>query len=385
MNGVNLHIYPSTFKHESRMLKETKSVADADLFDQVYIAAIWEDGLEQHERLDEKRQVWRVRLRIDSQQSGLVLKVMRYMEWQARIFLRFRASCVRCVNCHSLPVLPIGLLFKMFSKSILVYDTHEIETETAGAVGIRRSLSKLVERLLIHFVDAVITVNESIAQWYRNEYGLKNVTTVRNIPYQQDGGAVSGVSILKSKFGIDDDEILFIYQGAFGHGRGIGILLDVFAKVDRRKHIVFMGFGEWESIIKEYERTYPNIHLQDAVRPQEVCRYTSGADVGIYPMENVCLNHFLSLPNKIFEYIMSGLPVIVSDFPEMGRVVDDARCGWKVAVDRDALLSLITAISWDDVLDKRSNAQRYRHTIGWHKEEEVLLQVYRSLNEGSKT
>ena len=99
---------------------------------------------------------------------------------------------------------------------------------------------------MIRFVDAVITVSESIVQSYRNEYGLKNVPTVRNIPYQQQGGEVSEVSILKSKFGIGDDEILFIYQGNLGRGGGIEILLDVFARVDHRKYIAFMGYSDGE-------------------------------------------------------------------------------------------------------------------------------------------
>jgi len=81
---------------------------------------------------------------------------------------------------------------------------------------------------------------------------------------------------------------------------------------------------------------------------------------------------------------MSGLPVIVSDFPEMGRVVDQTGCGWKVSVDRDAVSSLIAAMSLDDIVVKRNHALQYRKTIGWHKEEEVLLQVYRSFGGGGK-
>ena len=362
------------------MLKVTQSIADANLVDQIHIAAIWENGLKEYERLDEKRQVWRVRLKTPDWKPGLAFKMMRYLEWQLRIFLRFRTSPVKFVNSRSLSVLPIGLLFKIFSKSILVYDIHELETETVGSVGLRQLLAKLFERVLIRFADVVITVNESIAQWYRAEYGLKNVHAVRNIPYQQNSAEISQSNLLKGKFGIPDDEILFIYQGILGPGRGIDILLDVFAKVDRRKHIVFMGYGEWEDSIKAHERMYPNIHFHDAVSPEEVRRYTSSADVGICLIENICLSYYLSLPNKAFEYIMSGLPLIVSDFPEMRRVVDDGTCGWKVAVDRGPLLSLVTAMSWDDIIDKRNNTLKYRQTIGWHQEEMVLLPIYRNLN-----
>lgn len=383
MNRVNLHISHGNFKHPSRILKETRSLSEAGLVDEIYIVALWDDGLEEHERLDEKRQVWRVRLRMARHRPGLIPKLMLYIEWITRVFLRFRGTPVKFVNCHSLTVLPIGLLFKVFSKSIVVYDTHELETETTGLAGIMQVSAKLIERISIRWVDAVITVNESIAEWYRNEYGLKNVYTVRNIPYQQDDGGEAGeTGILKNKSGIRSDEILFIYHGGLTPGRGIDILLDVFANLDRRKQIVFMGYGEYEEVIRKYEQTHPNIHFQDAVSPQEVHRYASSADVGICLYENVSLNHYLCLPNKVFEYIMSGLPLIVSDFPEMRQVVDGPKCGWTVAVDGDALLTLVSAISWDDIMDRRNGVLRYRETIGWSKEEEILLQVYRGFGEG---
>jgi glycosyltransferase involved in cell wall biosynthesis len=381
MPSINLHIYPNSFKYESRMLKETKGVADANLADEVHIAAMWENGLAEHQYIDEKRQVWRIRVVTHNQRFGSISKIIRYIEWQARIFFKFRTTSIKFINCHSLSVLPIGVLFKILKRSAIVYDTHELETETVGTVGIRRPLSRLVERTLIPFVDAVITVNESIAQWYRNEYRLKNVYTVRNIPHQPDKSAINGNSILKREFSIGNDEILFIYQGVLNYGRGIEILLDTFVKIDNWKHIVFIGFGPLDSTVKQYERLYPNIHFLDAVKPQEVYRYTSGADVGISLIENVCLSYYLSSPNKVFEYIISGLPVIVSDFPEMRRIVDESGCGWKIAVDRNELFSLITTISWDDIIDKRNKALQYRETLDWHQEERVLLHAYRSASE----
>lgn len=377
--SINLHIYPSPITHESRMLKETKSITDAQLVDKVYLVGIWKDGLEEHEQIDARRQIWRVRPLIGSQESSLFIKTLRYIEWQLRILWHFRTSSVKYVNCHSLPVLPIGVLFKLFSKVALVYDTHELETESAGAVGIRRVFYKLVENFFIRFTDAVITVNDAIMEWYKNEYGLQNIVAVRNIPYQRHEENICKNNILKTKFCINDDEILFIYQGGLGVGRGIDILLDTFSKVDSKKHLLFMGFGEWEDRIKQYEQAYANIHFLDAVRPSEVSRYTIGADVGLCLHENIGLNFYLSLPNKIFEYIMNGVPVIVSDFPEMSRVIDEADCGWKVAVDKSALYSLVTSISKDEVAAKRNKAMQYRKMIGWQNEEKALLNVYRNM------
>jgi glycosyltransferase involved in cell wall biosynthesis len=384
MARINVHIYPSPFKNESRILKITKTLVNSGIFEKIYILATWENGLPETELLDKTREVNRFPRRSTKTSYGTLWQVVATLEWSWRLNKFLKQKKIDCINCHSLSALPLCAFLKWIKRAKLIYDTHEIETETAGSAGVRRLLSKLVERVFIRYADVVITVNESIAQWYRNEYGLKNVYTVRNVPYLRDEEA-SEKSMLKSKFGIDNNEILFIYQGAFSQGRGIGILLDVFAKVHHQKHIVFMGFGELESTIKDYQRTYSNIHFQEAVRPEELHRYTMGADVGIYAMENVCLNHFLSLPNKVFEYIMSGLPIIVSDFPEMKRVVDDSKCGWTVPVDTDSLFALVTNISRNDITEKRNNALHYRKTIGWHHEEVFLLHAYRTVCEGNQT
>jgi glycosyltransferase involved in cell wall biosynthesis len=380
MSGLNIHIYPSPITHESRMLKETKTIADAGLADEIYLVGIGKENLPERERLDDKRQIWRVRPKIGTQQSGLLTKSIRYAEWQARVFFAFRGRNVRLVNCHSLPALPIGVLFKLFAGARLVYDTHELETESDAAIGAKRLFYKMVEKSLIRYVDLVITVNESIARWYKKEYSLIHVYAVRNVPYQAKKGQDFRNSILKTAFGIEADELLFIFQGSLSQGRGIEMILNAFTKVDRRKHVVFMGFGPLEGLIREYEKVHSNIHFHPAVKPAQVSEYTSGADVGICLQEDMGLNHYLSLPNKFFEYITSGLPVIASDFPEMARVLDEAGCGWKVPVDRAALLALINCISGDDVMVRRTRAREYRETIGWENEEKILLRAYRTLD-----
>ena len=144
VDRVNLHIYPSPFTHESRILKETKSMADAGLVSQVFLVGIWDEGLPETEQLDPKRQICRIKPSIGSQQSSLLIKTLRYLEWQWKIYSRFKKSPVKYINCHSLPVLPIGVFFKIFKRATLIYDTHELETESIGSVGFKRLLYKLV-------------------------------------------------------------------------------------------------------------------------------------------------------------------------------------------------------------------------------------------------
>jgi glycosyltransferase involved in cell wall biosynthesis len=271
------------------------------------------------------------------------------------------------------------VLFKIFFDSVLVYDTHEIETECIGTAGFRKKIFKLIEKVLIRFVDAVITVNDSIRDWYKKEYKISNIVAVRNIPLKMHKTQIYKNNILKSNFGIRHDEILFLYLGILDQGRGIDIVLNVFSKINDNKHVLFIGFGELEAFIKKYQKAFSNIHFLDAVKPSEVSRYTCGADVGLCLIENTCLSYYLSLPNKLYEYIINDVPVIVSDFPVMGRVIDEYGCGWKVAVDQNDLYSLIKSISKCEIDAKRERAKKYRKKIGWEHEEKVLINFYRNM------
>jgi glycosyltransferase involved in cell wall biosynthesis len=271
------------------------------------------------------------------------------------------------------------MIFKSLFGARVIYDAHELETERWGA-GIKKTLSKLLERLLVRRADRIIVVSNSIAEWYEKRYGLRNVAVVRNVPYRQSRSFDSR-KLLRKKFHLHDDDMLFIYQGALGNGRGIEVLLNVFSRVDRGKHIVFMGYGSFEETVKKYDTSFPNIHFCPAVEPDKVMEYAKGADVGICLIENESLSYFFSLPNKLFEYIGSGLPVIVSNFPEMGGIVDETRCGWKVPVNEDALVRLVGDMSMKEIGQKKDRALQCRDRFCWQKEEEELLAAYSGLGE----
>jgi glycosyltransferase involved in cell wall biosynthesis len=376
----NLHIYPSNFKNESRILKETASLTEARIFGKIWIAATWAPGLNEHESLDDTRQVWRVKLKYTTWNLGLISRILQALEWQIRIFFRFHKE-VHVVNCHSLLVLPLGYLFKVFSNTIIIYDTHELESETVGKKRLLRTISKIIEKIFIHTTDYVFTVNQSILDWYQQEYSLNNIISIRNIPnfirfhdIQQ-----TKYEILRQKFNLYNNEVIFIYLGAMHHGRGIETILNVFSRVQENKHVIFMGYGNLESLIRSYESKYKNIHFHDAVPPNEVLTYTQGADIGICLIENVCLSYYLSLPNKLFEYIMAGIPSITSNFPEMNHIINIFQVGWTIEPEENSLYNFIQNISLDEISTKRTHTLNYRQTIGWHQEEKAMLEAYSKL------
>ena len=186
MNINNLHITLTPFRNESRVLKETQSLVVHNIVKKILICALWEEGLAVYEQIDSQRTIWRIPLKTRSLPKNLAIQLIKYLEFAVRCLWHYRKAKIDIVNCHALAILPIGFLFKIMFDSKLVYDTHELETETNGAGGIRKKLSRWLEKGLIPYVDMTIVVGESIADIYRDMYQIERPVVVLNCPeYQQ--------------------------------------------------------------------------------------------------------------------------------------------------------------------------------------------------------
>lgn len=352
-------------------------------FNEIHIVGIQRKGLDEHENWDDKRSIWRVGLGFPLPVPGLK-SITLFLKWAAKILLRYRHSEIKVIQCHSLEDLPIGVLLKMGRKNRkLIYDAHELETERNGLSGLNQKIAKLKERLLIHFADEVIVVSESIVDWYKRQYDLNNISLIRNMPYNEASQIETesaDPNVFRKKFNIPSDSLIFLYQGAFMKGRCIELMLEVFSKLGPERQAVFMGYGSnYERLIQQYAERFQNIHYQEAVSPQEVYRYTIGADVGLCVLEAICISYYYALPNKLYEYTLAGLPIIASDFPEIARTIHEYDNGWTVPVEPDAIRRFIQGLTRADVQQKGLNSVKASSKIGWHHEEEKLLAVYRNL------
>lgn len=370
---INLHVYPSTFKNESRILKETRSLLDLNLVDDILLVGIWKEGFAFEEKIDDRRRIIRIKVPLISK-IGILNFFINYFLFQILVIRKFRKTEFNLINCHSLSVLGIGNYFKTFRKIPLIYDAHELETEVEGARGIKKTIGKFLESIYIRHVDELIVVSNSIEGWYKTKYPKLQISTVRNVPYYFELNSKS--NLLREKFRIGTGQIVFIYQGLLSPSRGVDIICDTFTQVSDKYHIVFMGMGEMVDEIKELENRYGNIHFLPAVPPSEIHLYTSSADVGIHLIQNTCLNHFYCSPNKIFEYLLYGIPQIISNFPDMMRVLDNDKCGWGIEPNTEQLKGTIDSITPLLVEEKKRNVLQERKKWGWHIEEMELEKVY---------
>ena len=343
--------------------------------------ALWKQGLPRHEVLEDGIHVIRVPPVMGGDLRGGLGHIIKAVGWYLGVLMTLKGRRVTCFNCHSLSVLPIAVLVRLWKGCVLIYDPHELETETVGLHGVRQSIARAVERYLIGFADVVCVVNRSIAAWYIARYQLKKVWVVRNVPYQSEIEPAR-TGLLRQAVGLGSDAPIFLYQGLLAPGRGVTLLIEVFSELSQGQHLVFMGYGELEGQIREAAARYANIHFIPAVPPEQVKDFTVDADVGISLIENVCLSYYLCLPNKLFEYAAYGVPVLVSDFPEMGGFVDECNCGWKMTPSPDCLRQLILRLTPEEIASKRANTRASRELYCWAEEEKALLMMYQELGFG---
>lgn len=373
----SVHVYPSTFEYESRILRITRTLVEETRVGEVIVIAQAAEHLPERERIDARREVRRIGTRMAG--GGFWGKAARFGEWSLRVVAALRREKIDMVNCHSLSVLPLCVALARMHRAILVYEPHELETETATFEGSRKKLAKAVERRLIGRARRVIVVSDSIARRYREEYGLAELPDVILNAPPRGRGAAPGSSVFRDLYAIPPDHLIFMYQGVLDAARGCGMLLEAFRAVPPDRHVVFLGFGPMQEEIAQAAQGSSNIHFHPAVPPDKVLDFTRGADVGFALLDDSCLNHRCALPNKLFHYLHAGLPVVVSDLEEMGALVDRWQCGWRSANTPQALAQRVSAVTPAQRARAAEGAEACARALNWENEAVKLVRIYDDL------
>lgn len=350
------------------------------LFGDVQVCGLLETGYDEFD-LIERKPIWRVPLLTRRLPKDLVAQGVKYLEWYHRIISKYRSHPIGVIHCHDLSPLPIATRLKKLTGARLVYDSHELQTETYGMSGVRQKLARLAERKLIPLVDVMITVSPSIRRWYADRYPHVPIHVLRNIPdatYAQNSRPFP----LREKLKVPEESLLFIYLGGLNRGRGIETALQAFGDDRVSHHVLFMGQGPLRSLIENQRLKCTKIHYLPAVPPEDVLQYTAGADVGLCLYQDTCLNHRYCLPNKLFETISAGLPVLASNLPDQASLVTHYDAGWIIDDDIESVIQGLSRISTLEAKQKRQGLSDRTGDLTWSKESRVLIEIYRDLVQG---
>jgi len=209
----------------------------------------------------------------------------------------------------------------------VVYDAHELYDEQAGITEFRRRRLRRRLRTLSRVPSGAISVNASIAREMTVRWpAMPEPVVVRNAcplperPPQDDGR-------LRAAAGLGPDEgRILLYQGGYAHGRGLQELVRAAAHLPAGWTLVMMGWGAIEpqlrAIAAEVDPGGTRCRFIPGAPQAELPAWTAGADLGVIPYRNTCLNHWYCTPNKLWEYPAAGVPMLVSPFPELRAVVE---------------------------------------------------------------
>lgn len=268
---------------------------------------------------------FRIRLHPKNSPIGVRLLLGSYL----RSFLAVRQyGSFETIYCHELWTLQAGSLLRKFQPSSpkLVYDSHELElhrnNDWSQASNAQRTS---VEARYIGDFDFVITVCESIGRFLEDTYGLRNVLVLPNAPLASGLEQPSGLPRLKQLLRLENTA-LAVYTGRVTTGRGLTQLIRILPTV-KNMHLAIVGprvqaVADEITLLADRESVAERVHFVDAVPAETLVWFISDADLAVVPIENVCLSYYYSLPNKIFEAAMAGLPVLASDLPELSKFID---------------------------------------------------------------
>lgn len=248
-----------------------------------------------------------------------------YAEFNLRLFWRLLFSGARIVVANDLDTLPACYLAAYLRRKKLVFDSHEYFTQVPELVNRPKvqAIWKKLERMLLPRVKQGITVCESIAGLYQTEYGVP-FRVVRNLPLRSPK-----VTMPPEKKIETIGQKVILYQGALNLGRGLEHTIRAMQFTEQAQ-LWLAGDGD---LTAELQTLVQQLNLGDKVKflgripLHELPAITAQADLGLSIEEDLGLNYRFALPNKLFDYIQQHVPVLVSNLPEMKKVVENYRIG----------------------------------------------------------
>ena len=252
--------------------------------------------------------------------------LLQWGMWRALRRIRNEGGC-RAVWANDLDTLGPAVRAARKWGWGLAYDSHEWFTEAEGLKGrpVRKALWSWWERRCFSALDRMLTVNEAIAAAYRARYGLQ-VQVVPNVPERMK----PAVPMTRSSLGWPEDRMVLLMQGAF-MDRDRGALDAVRALVHLPEcHLALIGAGPEHAEARSVGRELgvsERLHVHERMPFEQLRRCTATADLGLSLDRPTVDNYRFSLPNKLFDYVHAGIPVVCSDLPVAGRFVSDEGVG----------------------------------------------------------
>jgi len=298
-----------------------------------------------------------------------------YFEFNLRLFFHIILNSFDILLSNDLDTLPANFLASKIKNNTLVYDSHEYFTEVPELIDrpVIKSVWETIENFILPKIKFSYTVCNSIADIYNNKYSI-NMRVVRNIPLCNNHNIDKNPSKKK----------IIIYQGAVNKGRGIETVVKAMHHINNAVFWIVGSGDEFDKIknLIAAENLTDKVIMHGKIPFENLFEFTKQASVGISLEEDLGLNYYYALPNKLFDYIQAGVPVLGSALPEIVSIINKFEIGL-VAENRNVeqiAQQLNTMLSDTKLREKWAiNLQKASKELCWENEEKVLLDIFNSI------
>jgi glycosyltransferase involved in cell wall biosynthesis len=302
-----------------------------------------------------------------------------YSFFNIRLFIYLLFHNCNLLVSNDLDTLLACFLVSKMKNVALVYDSHEYFTGVPEIQDrpVVKWVWKRIEKFIFPHLSYVMTVSDSIAVQYEKEYGIRPLT-IRNC-------AVRPKDIIpfpREELCIPAGHLLLILQGTgINRDRGGEELIDALSLIENVS-LIIVGSGDLLDLLKEKVlkmRLDGRVKFYPKCSWETLMRYTKSADAGLSLDKNTSVNHEFSLPNKVFDYIGAGLPVIASDLFEIRKILTEHNCGILIPEVTAEEISKAIARLTDDrslLVELKKNALIASESLNWDRESVKVEKLY---------
>jgi glycosyltransferase involved in cell wall biosynthesis len=253
---------------------------------------------------------------------------IRTLDFYRRAIAVVREVRPALVHCNDYNTMWVGVAARLFGGSAVVYDSHELWPDRNGRPEPRWWLIAC-EYLFVHLAHRTITASPGYAEVMARRYRIDPPGVIRNIP---DASMLPlALSSANGDSAVGGGDRLALYVGALTTGRGLELSIMALNHLDDvRLRLVGPARPAYLKelvALADREGVSDRVEFAGAVSPQELLETIREASVGLALIQPICLSYRMSLPNKVFEYVAAGLPVLGSDLPAIGALVAEHRIG----------------------------------------------------------
>lgn len=306
-----------------------------------------------------------------------------YAFFNIRLFFYLLTHRADILHANDLDTLLANYLVSKIKHKPLVFDSHEYFTEVPELQhnAFAKKIWKAIERFIVPKLTYCITVNQSIALLFKQEYGV-DFKVLRNLPPENTIQEKVNRSILN----MPENKFIILLQGnGINMHRGSEELVESMQYLDDTFLLLIIGNGD---VVPQLKKITAEKNLQTRIQfigrlpYHELKKYTMAADLGVSLDKDTNLNYRFSLPNKIFDYIHAGIPVLSSKLPELEKIVKHYGVGELVEeVTPKAIAEKIKQMSLNKVqlAEYSRNCEKAAKELIWENEKRVLLDIYSSI------